>query len=624
MCKPDAHSVLASGNGASKPNLLTSKVGCCCGLVLHGGSLIDYSFSKGHLTYLGGTMALHNTLLLHSNTDSMDFFFEGGHGTRKIRFKIEHPWLEGSPVLDYPLDRREGAEAGSVLARNLELLLPGGPMYSRIVLEAENSMWASTKYTFHIIRVGEALSLLLAGEVSSHGMGMPVKFQEKRRWLYQNQHPEWYVPALAEEKDARLEIELRPICFAPLQRATEVTASHSSLVQLAKQCLCGNETAGFGTECLEEQQVLPLHGASYMSCLFLRKTSDELQIDPDKGSLSTDLGLVQWLQNLNESWKWAKLRFNQLHDYQLNRSLGAETLLSAQGGTGRKISTTFSISLPAWAMLRSTQLEIATALDPTNDARNQAVPFRIVPRAPPFELTTRHGFFLPDYAMENRRSEYMACYMSDLTHVQASSLDARFHVEDQFLEMGTDCLGHPVFQKRLWAVRIEQCDYCSRYQFWGDLYDVAVTLSPERCLKEAIDLGNLTALRILEERWIFNKGKEDRCGVLQMAVRLGRLQLIPDLLKYWDRNCPGCDETPLGVAAAVGNVDAIHMLIKNQEVRVDTMDAHGRSALFRAMQGCNLPAVKELIESNSNVNLFWPRTSCAQTSSFSITGAQPL
>ena len=42
------------------------------------------------------------------------------------------------------------------------------------------------RYTFHLLRVGEAITLSLAGEVAKENRRVP--FQEERRWLYQQQN----------------------------------------------------------------------------------------------------------------------------------------------------------------------------------------------------------------------------------------------------------------------------------------------------------------------------------------------------------------------------------------------------------------------------------------------------
>ena len=42
------------------------------------------------------------------------------------------------------------------------------------------------RYVFHLLRVGEAITLSLAGEVDKENRR--VTFQEERRWLYQQQN----------------------------------------------------------------------------------------------------------------------------------------------------------------------------------------------------------------------------------------------------------------------------------------------------------------------------------------------------------------------------------------------------------------------------------------------------
>lgn len=77
--------------GSSRPDCPdVDGLGCCpnarpgscflCALLskfIHGmfsGTLLDYSFSKGHLVYSTGSTAIQNTLLLHDAGDSSDFF----------------------------------------------------------------------------------------------------------------------------------------------------------------------------------------------------------------------------------------------------------------------------------------------------------------------------------------------------------------------------------------------------------------------------------------------------------------------------------------------------------------------------------------------------------------------
>lgn len=65
----------------------------------------------------------------------------------------------------------------------------------------------------------------------------------------------------------------------------------------------------------------------------------------------------------------------------------------------------------------------------------------------------------------------------------------------------------------------------------------------------------------------------------------------------------GCAQTPLGVAAAEGKMDALDVLLGADGIHVDVLDANGGSALFRAVQGCNVAAVERLIQKKCNVNL---------------------
>ena len=63
----------------------------------------------------------------------------------------------------------------------------------------------------------------------------------------------WYVPAL--QGTCSLAVKLQPICFAPLWKG-DATAASQQISQIHEECLCGEETAGFGTKCLKEDKVL--------------------------------------------------------------------------------------------------------------------------------------------------------------------------------------------------------------------------------------------------------------------------------------------------------------------------------------------------------------------------------
>ena len=82
-------------------------------LLSHGGALVDYSFSEGHLVYQAGATAVQNTLLLHESTDSISFVFEAATHTKGVTLKVEHPQLDGDDLQEVRLFPREDAEEDS-------------------------------------------------------------------------------------------------------------------------------------------------------------------------------------------------------------------------------------------------------------------------------------------------------------------------------------------------------------------------------------------------------------------------------------------------------------------------------------------------------------------------------
>ena len=283
--------------------------------------MLDYSFSKGHLTYLAGDRAVQNTLLLHDDADSITFYFEAGTSTESVKLTIQHPLLNDSnAVLLYSLngegEASEAADASSKTpAMEYQLDLPAGPLYGRITVETSSTVcfftqcvMSATTYMFHIIRVGEMISFSLKGQVS--GTDSPKDFVEQRSWLYQQRSPEWYIPEFQPHSLASLEVTLRPVCFAPLR---EWSGRSSRLVQYAQECQCGEEsTEGtwLGNECWKEVDLQLLNASSGSTCLFLRKTSvpvmDELKVPGRKGRLCGH-DVVEWLQDVKVSGKFAKL-----------------------------------------------------------------------------------------------------------------------------------------------------------------------------------------------------------------------------------------------------------------------------------------------------------------------------
>lgn len=47
----------------------------------------------GHLAYLSEASALHNSLVLHDETDAVTFIFDPSIYTSRVQVKVEHPLL---------------------------------------------------------------------------------------------------------------------------------------------------------------------------------------------------------------------------------------------------------------------------------------------------------------------------------------------------------------------------------------------------------------------------------------------------------------------------------------------------------------------------------------------------
>ena len=131
-------------------------------------------------------------------------------------------------------------------------------------------------------------------------------FLEERRWLFQKQNPDWYVPDLKPKTNWSLEVTLHPVCYAPLKPATNEKHEPHIVHQAANKCQCGVDAPGFGTECAKETRVkLP---DSSERCVYLRSVRDEIRIHENKSSLSTGLDIISWLQDVYVSGKYAGLR----------------------------------------------------------------------------------------------------------------------------------------------------------------------------------------------------------------------------------------------------------------------------------------------------------------------------
>ncbi|CAE7203676.1 Ankrd17 [Symbiodinium sp. CCMP2456] len=577
------------------------------------GTLTEYSFNKGHLEYLPGATALQNTLLLHEDSDSVTFVFEAGQHAQSVSLKLEHPQMDlkdSAEVLLFSRRLQEGRAAvnnttgPAVAAGEYQINLPAGPLYSRITVEVVGKLQLRpTRYTFHLLRVGEALSLSLNGQVAeSSGQAHP--FEETRRWLYQERNADWYIADPDSASNWTLSVEFGPVCFAPLQTSTAASGGHH-ITRYADKCNCGDEQPGVGTECLKEEKIKLQNSTSI--CLYSQKTRAELRVDESRGRLSSK-GLVKWLQDVRISGRFAGLRIDSVDrdpkeepdpDMQ-----PAEWSLPAVNSSQSQISKVFAISMRPQLLMQSTQIVVATTPDDT-DAEEQALPLRILAHPPPITLTADSGFLLPEFSLRNRRSVYAAC-TSKLESVHGSIFDKRFDIKERTVELGHDCSGHAVIQKRFWAERDRSCKYWNRYQPWNENYDVAVTLSPEHCLNEAVYFGSIATLQELRDWSEAMATKQKSCAVVQRAVRFDRPDMVKELLKFWSPNCAGCKETPLGVAASEGNREVLELLLKDPRLKVDEMDAEGATALFRASRQCNVDIAARLIRANSSVNPSMP------------------
>ena len=151
--------------------------------------------------------------------------------------------------------------------------------------------------------------------------------------------------------------------------------------------------------------------------------------------------------------------------------------MSAQEASQFQISTVFQLTLPAASlMMQNIQLVVATTPDAT-DSQRRALPLRIEPHPVPIQLIASNGFLLPDFNVNNKRSEYKACRIQTLEEVNGSTADPRFEVHRSVVDFGFSCFGKPdpVKRMRLWATHVKPCEYGQSYESWSDGYDVAAT-----------------------------------------------------------------------------------------------------------------------------------------------------
>ena len=97
--------------------------------------------------------------------------------------------------------------------------------------------------------------------------------------------------------------QLAKVSFAPLKKTSGRVLPH--LVHYSQDCHCGDEAEGFGNDCVKEERV---QVGSSSICIFLHSAQDDITINKTTGSLSTHLGLVEWLRDSHLSGKSAGLR----------------------------------------------------------------------------------------------------------------------------------------------------------------------------------------------------------------------------------------------------------------------------------------------------------------------------
>ena len=116
------------------------------------GELIDYSFTRGHITTPPHALAHQNTLLLHKDVDSLPFTFSTGPFTSKVKLRLEHPLLNSSEAENVTIFDGNSTDGGEY-----SISVPAGPLYSRLIVDAASHLHQKpTRYVIHLIRTGEA------------------------------------------------------------------------------------------------------------------------------------------------------------------------------------------------------------------------------------------------------------------------------------------------------------------------------------------------------------------------------------------------------------------------------------------------------------------------------------
>jgi len=564
------------------------------------GELVDYSFGRGYITTPPHSLAHQNSLLLHSNVDSLPFTFSTGPFTSEVKVRLEHPLLEkvqsnqSVPVFNQSDDVEHGGGEYSVP-------LPSGPLYGRLIVEASSHLYKEpTRYVIHLIRIGEAVTVSLKGQIDIHGRSVsdPPVFEETRRWHYQEANPRWYVPDLDVRQNTSIQLESRPTIFAPLAHGEPATGGYLSM--FADECHCGNESAGFGNACAVQQWITFPSGASI--CLFQHHLKEELVIGNGPSFISSNASkLTTWLLDVNVSGKSAGLRLTDSGKHFSVWPLKAEIDES-------KLRSVFTTSMQTNLLFdQASQLVLAPTQDLT-DAEMLAVPLEVISHPPRLNVSISDGFLLPNPLGSEERADLAACCVQSLDTVSASVEDSRFEVIPTVVSKGLDCSGRATLKiKELKVVRKQNtsCEpWCTWYRPWSDYYDMSVTLSLPHCFDEAIALENVDAFNNVT-KCADNQANEifDACGTLRNAVYLNRTTMISEILTK-DADPDGGDndaETPLEAAASRGNIVVMQMLL-DAKANLSRQSSSGSTALVAGVLNCQREAVKFLLEHDVDPN----------------------
>ena len=409
---------------------------CLDGMKMRG-ELVDYSFSCGRLSIPPNPSAVQNTLLLHTSVDSCSFRFEAGLHTSKVHLRLEHAYgytalSQGVTVFDEDHDKVNTGEEKR--AGEISVNLPAGPLYSRIIVSASSHLHKTpTRYMIHLLRVGEAVKLLLDAPVnpahfSKEESTLPrlLNFHETRRWLYQQNNPAWYVPDLDVRSNSSLRIEHLPIIFAPVLNhkvGEAAVAERSGVTTVASTCLCGTERAGFGNSCAVQLPVTLRSGSSM--CLFQHGLQRELRVDDGPGSISVHgphgSDLAEWLAHAEVSGRPAVLQLSAPSTGQVSYWHFSKVKEPKLGGSADavhhgRLTTILETSIPTEMLL--TQVALLATEDMTY-AEGLAVPLKLTSHAPPIHLSinSTEGLLLPERSGAHERADFAACGLRDPAQV---------------------------------------------------------------------------------------------------------------------------------------------------------------------------------------------------------------